>query len=244
VSGDFDRKRFLAGLEKAFAGWEPPAEPLPAVAQPTEVKPAVLFAPKEVSQTVIRMGHLGIDKDNPDLHAIRVMDFILGGGFTSRLTSEIRSNLGLAYSVYASFDVGRRFTGTFRAETETKTDATVRVIELMEKIFTGMTQSPVSDQELALAKDYIVNSFIFGFTKPEMVVAQRARLEFFGYPAGYLENYRANIAKVTKEDVLRVAKKYLQPERLTIVVVGDGAKFDKPLATLGPVREIELNREK
>ena len=244
VSGDFDRKKFLAQLEKAFAGWEPSAEPLPAVAQPTEVKPELLYAPKEVSQTVIRMGHLGIDKDNPDLYAIRVMDFILGGGFTSRLTTEIRSNLGLAYNVDSYFDVGRRFPGTFRAETETKTEATVRVIDLMKQIITGMTKAPVSDQELALAKDSIVNSFIFGFTKPEMVVTQRARLEFFGYPAGYLENYRKNIATVTKDDVLRVARKYLQPERLTVVVVGEGARFDKPLSTLGPVREIDLNGEK
>ncbi len=244
VSGDFDRKAFLASLEKDFAGWEPPAEPLPAVGEPVAVKPAILYAPKDVSQTVIRMGHLGITKDNPDLYAIRVMDYILGGGFTSRLTTEIRSNLGLAYNVYSYFDVGRQFTGTFRADTETKTDTTVQVIGLMKKIIAGMTKKPVSDQELKLAKDYIINSFVFGFTKPEMVVTQRARLEFFGYPEGYLENYRKKIAKVTKEDVLRVAKKYLQPEKLTIVVVGDGAKFDKPLSTLGKVREIDLSGEK
>jgi predicted Zn-dependent peptidase len=244
VSGDFDRKALLAKLEAVFAGWQPASAELPSVAMPTEVKPELLFAQKEVNQTVIRMGHLGIDKNNPDLYALRVMDYILGGGFNSRLTTEIRSNLGLAYNVDSYFDVGRRFPSIFKAETETRSEATGRVIGLMEEIIGGMTKGPVSDQELALAKDSIINSFMFGFTKPEIVVAQRARMEFYGYPAGYLERYRDNIAKVTKEEVLRVAKKYLRPDRMMIVVVGDAAKFDKPLSSFGPVRELKLDQEK
>ena len=203
------------------------------------MSPEILFVRKDVSQSVIRMGELGIDKNNPDLYALRVMDYILGGGFTSRLVQEIRSNQGLAYNVDSSLDVGRRFIGTFGAETETKSETTVKAITMMRSIIAGMTAVPVSDQELALAKDAIVNSFMFGFTKPDVVVNQQARLEFFGYPARYLENYRDNIARVSRDDVLRVARKYLHPDRMSLVVVGNDKKFDKPLTTLGPVREVK-----
>ena len=90
----------------------------------------------------------------------------------------------------------------------------------------------------------MINSFIFGFTKPDVIVNQQARLEFFGYPEGYLENYRDNIARVTREDLLRVARKYLHPDRMVLMVVGDDRKFDQPLTTLGPVREIKLENGK
>lgn len=245
VAGDFDKKELIALLEKTFAAWKREEVAFPAVPEPTkEVKPAVLLARKEVNQSAIRMGHLGIDKSNPDLHAIRVMDYILGGGFTSRLTTEVRSNQGLAYNVHAAFDVGRRYVGTFEAETETKSETTAKAIGLMRDIIAGMTKEPVSDAELALAKDAIVNSFIFGFTRADAVANQRARLEFYGYPEGYLESYRDRIAKVSKDDVLRVARKYLRPDGMVIVVAGDDKKFDKPLASFGKVQEIRLENGK
>lgn len=245
VSGDFKKDELLARLEKLFGNWKPEGVTFPPVGEPAPpAKTETLFVRKEVSQSVIRMGKLGIDKNNPDLYALRVMDYILGGGFTSRLTQEIRSNQGLAYNVDSSVDVGRLFIGTITAETETKAGSTIRAINLIREIITGMTAAPVTDQELSLAKEYMINSFIFGFTRPDVIVNQRLRLEFYGYPPGYLEKYRDNINRVTREDVLRVARKYLHPVRMTLVVVGDDRKFDQPLATLGPVREIKLENGK
>ncbi|HJV66994.1 MAG TPA: pitrilysin family protein [Geomonas sp.] len=241
VSGDFDKEKLLASLNKAFSGWRNHQPSFPEVSQPTEDhQHEVLHAQKDVNQSVIRMGHLGIDKNNPDLYAIKVMDFILGGGFTSRLTQEVRSNRGLAYNVESYFETGRRFPAPFIIETETKSETTVKTIELINSIVDGMTKAEVTDQELKLAKDHIINSFIFSFERSDVVVTQQARLEFYGYPKGYLENFRDNIAKVTKEDVLRVARKYLQPEAMKLVVVGDSNKFDRPLTEFGQVREIKL----
>jgi zinc protease len=241
VSGDFEKEKLLARLETLFAKWPNHKKDFPSVPQPDEtMKPEVLLVQKDVNQSVIRMGHLGIDKNNPDLYAIKVMDYILGGGFTSRLTQEIRSNHGLAYNVDASFTTGRRFKGPFVAETETKSGSTGKAVGLLRSIITGMTQGEVSDAELQLAKDAIINSFIFGFARPDAVVNQQARLEFYNFPAGYLENYRANIARVTREDVLRVARKYLRLDAMKLVVVGDKQKFDQPLSTFGEVREIKL----
>lgn len=245
VSGDFKKDELLARLTRLFGNWGKEEIHFPQVGNPApEAMPETLFVNKEVSQSVIRMGEMGIDKNNPDLYALRVMDYILGGGFTSRLTQEVRSNQGLAYNVESSVDVGRRFIGTITAETETKSESTVKAITLIKEIIAGMTAAEVSEQELSLAKEYMINSFIFGFTKPDVIVNQQARLEFFDYPAGYLENYRDNIARVTREDVLRVARKYLHPDRMVLLVVGNDKKFDKPLATFGPVREIKLENGK
>jgi len=245
ISGDFDREKLLATLETLFANWQNHPADFPVIALPkNDHQPEILEVKKDVNQSVIRMGHLGIDKNNPDLYAIKVMDFILGGGFTSRLTQEIRSNQGLAYNVDCYFETGRRFEGAFIAETETKVETTARAITLLRSIIAGMTRGPVSERELTLAKDAIINSFIFGFSRSDVVVAQQARLEFYGFPKGYLENYRDNIAKVTREDVLRVAKKYLRPEEMKLVVVGDARKFDQPLSIFGNVREIKLNDSK
>ncbi|RII28041.1 MAG: insulinase family protein [Geobacter sp.] len=244
VSGDFDRAALLKRLNAMFV--KPAKLPplaLPVIPQPSPVfAPEVLYGNKEVNQSVIRMGHLGITKDDPDIYALRVLDYILGGSFSSRLTLEIRTNQGLAYNVSSRFDIGRRFTGTFLAETETKAESTGKTIGLMKDIIAGMTRQPVTDQELKAAKDYIINSFIFGFTSPASIVTQRARLEYYGYPADFLEKYRANVARITKEDVLGAARRHLKPEAFKLVVVGDGAKFDKPLATFGKVVELNLKQ--
>ncbi|HOP41071.1 MAG TPA: pitrilysin family protein [Geobacteraceae bacterium] len=240
VAGDFDRAEILAKLRKAFGGWRRVEVSLPVVPEPVPVeRPAVLLVKRDIDQTVIRMGHLGIDKNNPDVYAITVMNAILGGnGFSSRLMRVVRAQKGLAYNVDSSFNPGRRFPATFEAETETKPATTALAIGLMEGIISDMTRNPVSDGELSLAKDSIINSFIFAFTTPATVAARLARLEYYSYPHGYLENFRKNIAGVTKEDVLRAARKYLHPDNMILVVVGNERKFDKPLATFGTVKEV------
>jgi predicted Zn-dependent peptidase len=242
VSGDFDRTAMLRELNTVFG--KPvalQATVLPDIPQPAPVFAAeTIYGRKEVNQTVIRMGHLGVTKESPDLYALRILDYILGGSFTSRLTMEIRTNQGLAYNVDSHFDIGRRFTGSFIAETETKAESTAKAITLMKEIIAGMTRGPVTDLELNAAREYIVNSFMFGFTSPASIVTQRARLEYYGYASDYLETYRDNISRVTKEDVLAAARRHLKPEAFKLVVVGDAAKFDKPLASFGSVRELDL----
>ncbi|MDD2499449.1 MAG: pitrilysin family protein [Geobacter sp.] len=242
VAGDFDRTAMLAALNRLIGQVRPEGHlHLPEVPQvKLQFVPAVLYAPKQVNQTVIRLGHLGITKDDPDLYAIRVLDFILGGSFTSRLMLEIRTNQGLAYNVGSHFDVGRRFTGSFSAETETKAEATAKTIGLMTSIIAGVRTEPVTEQELRLAKDSIINSFLFGFTTPASIVTQQARLEFYGYQSDYLDRYRDRIAAVTREDILRAAQKHLHPDAFKLVVVGNQQGFDKPLATFGAVTTLNI----
>lgn len=242
VSGDFDRDSLLKELNAIFIPVKQSSVLLlPEVPQPNQqFLGEIIYGKKDVNQSVIRMGHLGLNKDTPDIYAVRLLDYILGGSFTSRLTMEIRTNQGLAYSIGSQFDIGRRFTGSFIAQTETKAESTVKAINLMKTIIEGMTKEPVSDAELNAAREYMINSFMFGFTSPASIVSQRARLEYYNYPEGYLEKYRDNIAKVSKTDILTAAQKYLKPDAFKLVVIGDAAKFDKSLSTMGKVRELDL----
>ena len=243
VSGDFDRTALLAALNSSLGSIKSDiASSLPAIPPvPVTFSPEILLAEKKVNQSVIRLGHLGITKDDPDLYAVRVLNYILGGSFTSRLMMEIRTNQGLAYNVGSHFDIGRQFTGSFTAETETKAEATGKVIGLISSIIEGIRKEPVSAQELKLAKESIINSFLFGFTSSSSVVTQQARLEFYGYAPDYLDRYREQIAAVTGDDILRAARKHLRPDAFKLVVVGDPKKFDKPLEKSGKVTKLKLD---
>lgn len=242
ISGDFDRTALLANLEQLFGDWprgNQPPQPLPPVTAPA--RPVLLLAEKEIPQTTILLGEMGIDKDAPDLPAVRVMNFILGGGgFNSRMMREIRSDRGLAYSVYSHFQVGRRLPGPFFAGAETKSSSTLEVLRLLRQQMQQLRKQPVSMAELALAKESLINSFVFAFTDSHEVVTQQLRLDYYGYPADYLQRYREQVAAVTVEQVQQAARERLDPGRQTIVLVGDPRHFDAPPESLGlPVETVQ-----
>jgi len=241
ITGDFRREELLGALEQVFGGWEAgpaPRQEIPPL--PAPAPPALWLATKAVPQTTLLAGEVGITKDAPDLQAVRVMNWILGGGgFNSRLMREVRSNRGLAYSVYSYFQVGRKLPGPFIAGTETKSGTTLEVIRLLREQMAKMRQAPVSDTELALAKESLINSFVFAFTDSHAVVSQQLRLDFYGYPADYLQRYRERVAAVTAADVLQAARGHLHPERQALVVVGNPTAFDGDPASLGlPVKTV------
>ncbi len=239
VSGAVELPELLKLLQDNFASWQPgttahfsiPDLPLPPPGR-------ILVVDKAIPQTSVLMGHKGIDKDNPDLFALRVANYILGGGgFNSRLMREVRSNKGLAYSVYSYFQLGRRLPELFITASETKSESTVEVVKVILALIQQIIDEPVTAEELDLAKQSLINSFVFAFCDTHSVVSRQVRLDFFDYPEGYLENYRDKIAAVTIADVQRVARKYLHPDQLQIVLVGDKAKFAADLTSLN--RSIE-----
>lgn len=235
ISGDFNAEDLRKSLESRFADWPVAGyqpDPLPPLSQPAQ--PAIWLAEKDVPQTTVQMGGVGIAKDNPDLQAVRVMNFILGGGsFNSRLMREIRSNRGLAYSVYSYYSVGRRLPGPFIASGETASATTGEMVRLMLAEMTRIRNVPVGDEELTLAKESLVNSFVFAFDDPHAVLTQKMRLDYYDYPPGYLETYRDQVNAVTVDDILRVAQTYLDPEQLAIVLVGRTAEFAADVEGLG-----------
>jgi zinc protease len=242
VTGDFDKAKMKALLVKYLGDWAKKDVKLPDVPKiATAPKPGVYEIYKDLNQANIQFGHLGIDRNNPDRYAVNVMNWILGGGsFTSRMTSKVRSDEGLAYSVRSSFDPGSHDLGTFLASTETKNKTTHKAISLMLGEINRIRTEPVSDKELADAKDGFINRFVFNFTSADQIVGRLAALEFDKRPPDELKKYIDNIRAVTKDDVLRVAKQYLKPENLTFTVMGKLDDFEAPLDDLGKVIKIDL----
>ncbi len=242
VTGDFEEADIIAKLEDVFNGWSGPDPQWPKVKHVKEsYNGGVFLVEKKLRQSVIRMGHLAIRRSDPDYHALRVMDEILGGGgFSSRLTQSIRTDRGLAYSVWSYYIGGRWELGRFLMGVETKTSSTAEVISIMLDELNKIRDEKVSEEELKLSKDSIVNSFIFIFDRPGRILSQRMNIDYYGLPDDYLESYRDKVMAVTVDDVQRVAKKYLHPNGLKIVVVGDPAGFDKPLKEFGKVEQIVL----
>lgn len=242
ITGDFDSKQIKKLLDKYFGDWQERQVDLPSKPKvEMKYRPGVYFIEKDVNQSNIRLGHLGIDEDNPDRYAVSVMNFILGGGsFNSRMTSKVRSDEGLAYSVGSRYQTGTDYPGEFFAYCQTKSSTTMKAIDLMVAEIKRIRDSEVSDAELEMAKDSYINRYVFQFTSASRVVGQLMQLEYFDRPRDLLQNYIANIQKVTKSDVWRVAKEYLHPEDISYVIVGKRVDLDADPAELGTVTEIPL----
>jgi predicted Zn-dependent peptidase len=242
VSGDFDSKEMLKKIESAFKNWNKGQfqRPMPpAVAYKFDY--SVNFIRKEdVNQSNILIGHVGGMLNNPDFFALQVMNDVLSGGFQSRLFGHVRSDQGLAYSVFGRYGANFDYPGEFYAGAQTKSETTVKTIKSILHEIEQMKSEEISDAELARAKESYLNSFVFNFDTKGEVVSRLMTYEYYGYPRDFLEKTKANIEKVTKADVLRVAQKYLQPDKVRILVVGRDKDFDEPLSTLGKVNEIDI----
>jgi zinc protease len=243
ISGDFDPAIMEAKLRAAFESL-PPVTPEPPrhdrFAGPT---PGVYFIDKEdVNQSSVEIVGLGTDRHNPDVPALVVLDEILGGGFGSRLFQRVRTELGLAYDVGGGFGLEYDHPGTFEVELTTKSISTVDATKAAEAEIAGLISTPFTQAELDRAKDDILNSFLFRYDTPDKVLEERERLEFYSYPADYLETYRAALEKVTLADVTAAAEKYIHPEKLAVLVVGNAPEIKPGLDTLGqgPVKPIDI----
>lgn len=179
---------------------------------------------RDVTQATIIIGHLGISRDNPDYYAVSVMNYILGsGGFASRLMQKIRDELGLAYDVSSFFTTSKE-KGLFQAEVQTKNEsantATEEILKQIEKI----RDEKVSDEELSGAKDYLTGSFPRRLDTSRKIADFLATVEFYNLGLDYAEKYTSFINAVTKEDVQRVAGKYLDAENFVLIVVANQKK--------------------
>jgi zinc protease len=205
----------------------------------------IYFADKnDVNQSQIRLVTLGIRRDDPDYFATRVLNEALAGGFSSRLFTSLRTRQGLAYSVGGGIGYSFDHPGVVEFDIGTKSETTVQAIEAMRKeIAEGVTR-PFTEEEVRLAKANILNSFVFRFDSKEKVLGEKMAYEFYHYPLDTLERFRKEIEKTTTADVNRVAKKYLKPEQLAVVVVGNQAEFGAALTTLGDVKPLDISIRK
>ena len=238
VWGDFDTNRMIERLQKAFNEWEKADTEIPAVPEVKyKFRPTVNLVRKEdINQACIHLGHIGGLRSDPDYFALLVMNRAL----SDRIFKNVRSRKGLAYSAYGSYGAGYDHPGLFIVECQTKSEATVYATRAMIDEVRKISESEITDEELALAKEGFLNSFVFNFESKGQIVRRLMTLEYYGYPADFLQKTKTNVEKVTKADVLRVAQKHLHPDKLQILAVGRPDDFDEPLSVLGPVNEIDI----
>jgi zinc protease len=243
VSGDFDPAAMEAKLRATFESL-PQAKPLPVrhdtFPGPT---PGVYFINKEdVNQSQVAIVGLGTDRRNPEVPSLSVMNDVFAGGFASRLFQKVRTELGLAYEVGGGMGAGWDHPATFQAVVLTKSASTVDAIQQTYKVLDGLVSRPFTEEELKRAKDNILNSFLFRYDTKDKVLAERVRLEFYGYPPDYLETYKAALEKVTVADLDAAAKKYIHPDRYAVLVVGNGPEIKPGLDELhmGPVHNVDI----
>ncbi len=243
VSGDFEPAAMEAKLRATFEGL-PQAKPLPARRdQFSQTTPGVFFINKEdVNQSNIQIVGLGTDRRNADVPALAIMNDVLGGGFGSRLFQRIRTEKGLAYAVGGGLGFDYDHPGEFRVMVLTQSSTTVDATKEAMGVLAGLNSQPMTEDELKRAKDDILNSFLFRYDTREKVLAESVRLEFYGYPPNYLETYKAALEKVTAADINAAARKYVHPDKLAVLVVGNGPEIRPGLDALnmGAVHPVDI----
>lgn len=242
ISGDVKKSEIIAKLNAAFKSWSGGPATIPPYPTMAESVPAsVNQVTKDINQAYIMIGHPGITEQNPDRPAVTLMNYILGGGgFKSWIVEKVRVEQGLAYDAGSRYRAAPRGMGAFSAICQTRAEAMSRSISTLLDLIRKMQSEGPAQEELERARTSLINSYVFTYENPSAIVDHALYLKFYGLPLDETERDLEAYKKLTLEDVKQAARKYLHPDRMAIVVVGDPARFDKPLSTWGKVNEIKL----
>jgi zinc protease len=222
--GDFRTSEVLNKIERYFGSWSSKTLSLPPRSNPQrQTEQRIKYIPMPAQQLHIYLGHLGIERANPDYYALQVLDTILGGGagFTARIPQRLRDELGLAYTTFASITASAgadpgRFISYIGTSPENMKAAVEGLIHEIQRII----NEPVTDQELQDARDYLTGSFVFSFETSSQIARFLVHAEIYGLGFDYIEKYPKYIREITTSDISRVARKYLDSENYSMVVVG------------------------
>lgn len=221
VVGDVSAEEILSRLNKAIEGWEvgPVSEDPPAPEM--ALSRGVYHIEKDTPQGKVRLGSRGVTRDHPDAMALQVMNYILGGsGFTSRLMNKIRSDEGLSYGVSSAFSNRVEYPGEFRSGFASKNSTVALAIQLALAEIEKMRESLVSEDELKIAKQSLIETFPRNFESKSAMVSVFINDEMTDRPEGFWQNYRDRVQSMTREKLQEVALNHLNPEDFAIMVVG------------------------
>jgi zinc protease len=233
IVGDVTPEEAFAGAERAFGKWTQVNVPAakPADPPPPTRRVVVIDKPGAV-QTEIRVGNIGIPRKSDDFMALDLAAKVLGGEGANRLHRVLRSERGLTYGAEADFNA-LKHSGDIVAKTNTRSETTGETLRLMVDEVWRLLRDRVGDRELEGAQEYLTGSFPLTIETPSQIALQVLNAVFFGLDMNELQTYRERVSAVTVEDVQRVARNYLHPDRLTIVLVGDASAFTKQLPGVG-----------
>ncbi|MEK7285683.1 MAG: pitrilysin family protein [Nitrospirota bacterium] len=224
IVGDVTEKEAVRLVEKYFAKWGDRSKGAPktaSVPKPVSQPRKTELIQKDLTQTTVLMGHLGIRRNHSDFYPIAVMNYILGGGgFSSRLLTHIRDNKGLVYSVYSAFSPYRQ-EGSFEITLQTKASNTNEAIAAVQEEIALIRKTGVTETELAEAKAYMIGSFPLRLETTTKLSKLLSSVGFHELGLAYFDDYPKYIEKVTQESILKAAQTYLSPDQISLVVVGN-----------------------
>jgi predicted Zn-dependent peptidase len=242
IAGDVHAKQLVANLEKRLAGWKQmdvrqtwPRNPAPAKAR----RVVLVHRPNSV-QTTLALGNIAIDRHSPDYMAMVLMNHVIGGGASSRLFLNLREEKGYTYGVYSSFSA-LRYPGPWRAGGSMRTEVTEGALTEFFNELRRIRDEKVTFEELEESKRAIIASFALSLEQPARMLGFAITSKQYGLPADYWDSYPAKIAALTADDVQRVAHKYLNPDALQLVAVGDASKIKPALEKYGSVEVFDTN---
>jgi zinc protease len=238
VVGDIDVETAVAAVEKAFGDWPRGAIPFVTPSDPPEPTRRVVVVDRPGAvQTEIRVGQIAIRRDHDDYMPLNIAVKILGGEGGNRLQGVLRSDRGLTYGASADMDAFQR-SGSIIADTDTRTETTVEALKLTVGEFVRLQQEAVSERELGAAQAFLAGNFALTIESPDAIALKVLNALFYGLDLKDLPAYPDQVYRVTTDDIQRVSRAYLRPGRLSIVLVGDSAKFLPELKKAGFDAEI------
>ena len=243
VVGDLTEEEAVAGVTKVFGDWQRgEVPPEAALAPPDPTRRIVIINKPDAVQTEMRAGHIGIRRNHSDYMPLNLATRILGGEGANRLHQVLRTERGLTYGAQAEMHTLRE-TGAIEASTNTRSEATAEVLRLMVDEFWRLQRERVGERELAEAKNYMTGSFPLTIETADAIATQVLNVLFYGLPVEQLQSFRERVNAVTTDEVQRVSRFYLRPDRLSIVLVGNSQAFIPQLRRLGfnAFEVIEMN---
>jgi zinc protease len=235
-AGDITPSEALPLVEKYFGGWKKgknPHKEFQTVKDVNQTKVVIVDKPGAV-QSAIRIGHLGIDRKNKDYVKVYTLNTLLGGYFNSRINMNLRETHGYTYGASSFFDA-RIYPGPFIVSADVRNEVTDSSIAEVIKELKRIIDEPVPEDELKMAKDYIVGSFPLQIETPAQVASRVMTIEIYGLPKDFYDRFREEVKKITAKDIQETARKYLHPDKLLIVVSGNSKQIKPVLEKFGPV---------
>jgi zinc protease len=233
IVGDVTAAEAFDTVKKVFGDWKSRDVPRERFVEPPNSTRRVIVIDKPDSvQTEIRVGNIGVPRNHPDYMALNLAIRILGGEGSNRLHQVLRTDRGLTYGAQANMNTLKE-SGDFVAETNTRSDATGEVLRLIVDEFWRLQRERVSEAELASAKAYLTGSFPLTIETPDSIALQVLNAMFYGLPLEQLQTFRERVNRVTVDDIERVARFYLKPDAVSVVLVGNASVFLPQLRGVG-----------